>query len=47
MKQGVVRQLPARLNLGQGDAIMYASDLTEAYVEFNKGEVGDPASLGG
>jgi glutamate N-acetyltransferase/amino-acid N-acetyltransferase len=39
--------LHIRLNLGKGDAIMYASDLTEEYVEFNKGDVGDPASLGG
>jgi glutamate N-acetyltransferase/amino-acid N-acetyltransferase len=39
--------LHIRLNLGQGRAIMYASDLTEEYVEFNKGDVGDPASLGG
>ena len=28
-------------------ALMYAADLTEEYVEFNKGDVGDPASLGG
>jgi glutamate N-acetyltransferase/amino-acid N-acetyltransferase len=35
------------LNLGRGDAIMYATDLTEAYVDFNKGDPGDPASLGG
>jgi hypothetical protein len=27
--------------------LMYASDLTEEYVEFNKGDVTDPASLGG
>ncbi len=39
--------LHIRLNLGKGEAIMYASDLTEEYVEFNKGDVGDPASLGG
>jgi hypothetical protein len=26
---------------------MYAADLTEAYVDFNKGDVGDPGSLGG
>lgn len=39
--------LHIRLNLGKGSAIMYASDLTEEYVEFNKGDVGDPASLGG
>ena len=29
------------------DAVMYASDLTEDYVDFNKGYVGDPGSLGG
>jgi glutamate N-acetyltransferase / amino-acid N-acetyltransferase len=39
--------LHIRLHLGKGEAIMYASDLTEEYVEFNKGDVGDPASLGG
>lgn len=39
--------LHIRLNLGKGGAIMYASDLTEEYVEFNKGDIGDPASLGG
>jgi hypothetical protein len=26
---------------------MYAADLTEDYVDFNKGDVGDPNSLGG
>ena len=35
------------LNLGRASAIMYAADLTEEYVEFNKGDVSDPASLGG
>ncbi|HTD85127.1 MAG TPA: bifunctional glutamate N-acetyltransferase/amino-acid acetyltransferase ArgJ [Candidatus Binatia bacterium] len=35
------------LNLGKGSAVMYASDLTEEYVDFNKGDVTDPASLGG
>lgn len=35
------------LNLGQGAATLYSSDLTEAYVEFNKGDVSDPQSLGG
>jgi glutamate N-acetyltransferase/amino-acid N-acetyltransferase len=35
------------LNLGNASAIMYASDLTEAYVTFNKGDVSNPASLGG
>ncbi len=39
--------LHIRLNLGEGEAIMYASDLTEEYVEFNKGDVGDPTTLGG
>jgi glutamate N-acetyltransferase/amino-acid N-acetyltransferase len=39
--------LHINLNLGQGSALMYAADLTEEYVEFNKGDVGDPASLGG
>jgi len=27
--------------------VMYAADLTEDYVAFNKGDVGDPTSLGG
>ncbi len=35
------------LNLGTAGAVIYAADLTEAYVEFNKGDVGDPGSLGG
>ncbi len=35
------------LNLGQGEGIMYTCDLTEEYVDFNKGDVSDPASLGG
>jgi glutamate N-acetyltransferase/amino-acid N-acetyltransferase len=39
--------LHIHLNLGRGAALMYAADLTEAYVEFNKGDVSDPASLGG
>jgi glutamate N-acetyltransferase/amino-acid N-acetyltransferase len=39
--------LHIRLNLGQGAALMYAADLTEEYVDFNKGDVTDPASLGG
>ena len=39
--------LHIRLNLGQGSALMYAADLTEEYVEFNKGDVSDPTSLGG
>ncbi len=39
--------LHLHLNLGRGRAVIYAADLTEAYVEFNKGDVSDPASLGG
>lgn len=39
--------LHVRLNLGKAGAVMYAADLTEAYVEFNKGDVADPSSLGG
>lgn len=35
------------LNLGKAGATVYGSDLTEQYVEFNKGDVTDPASLGG
>jgi glutamate N-acetyltransferase/amino-acid N-acetyltransferase len=35
------------LNLGQASAVMYTCDLTEEYVDFNKGDVSDPASLGG
>jgi glutamate N-acetyltransferase/amino-acid N-acetyltransferase len=35
------------LNLGRGEFMMYASDLTEDYVAFNKGDVSDPTSLGG
>jgi len=39
--------LHINLNLGQAGALMYAADLTEEYVEFNKGDVNDPTSLGG
>jgi glutamate N-acetyltransferase/amino-acid N-acetyltransferase len=39
--------LHVNLNLGRADALMYAADLTEEYVEFNKGDVSDPGSLGG
>jgi N-acetylglutamate synthase/N-acetylornithine aminotransferase len=35
------------LRQGKGEFTMYASDLTEEYVSFNKGDVTDPASLGG
>jgi len=39
--------LHIRLNLGKAGAVMYAADLTEEYVDFNKGDVGDPTTLGG
>lgn len=39
--------LHINLNLGKGSALMYAADLTEDYVDFNKGDVSDPTSLGG
>jgi glutamate N-acetyltransferase/amino-acid N-acetyltransferase len=39
--------LHINLNLGKADALMYAADLTEDYVAFNKGDVSDPSSLGG
>jgi len=40
-------ELHINLNLGVAGAVIYAADLTEAYVDFNKGNVGDPGSLGG
>jgi glutamate N-acetyltransferase/amino-acid N-acetyltransferase len=39
--------LHVNLNLGKARAIIYAADLTEEYVDFNKGNVSDPGSLGG
>ena len=39
--------LHINLNQGQAGALIYAADLTEEYVAFNKGDVGDPSSLGG
>ena len=39
--------LHINLNLGKHCAVIYAADLTEEYVDFNKGDVSDPASLGG
>jgi glutamate N-acetyltransferase/amino-acid N-acetyltransferase len=39
--------LHINLNLGRSGALMYAADLTEEYVDFNKGDVSDPGSLGG
>jgi glutamate N-acetyltransferase/amino-acid N-acetyltransferase len=40
-------ELHINLNLGQANAVMYAADLTEAYVDYNKGDVTDPKTLGG
>ena len=40
-------ELLINLNLGQASAVMYAADLTEEYVDFNKGDVTDASSLGG
>jgi len=40
-------ELHINLNLGKSSAVIYAADLTEAYVDFNKGDVTDPTSLGG
>jgi len=40
-------ELHINLNLGQSSAVMYAADLTEAYVDFNKGDVTDLTTLGG
>ena len=40
-------ELHINLNLGKAGAVMYGADLTEEYVEFNKGDVSDPAALGG
>lgn len=39
--------LHVNLNLGQGRRFIYAADLTEEYVDFNKGDISDPAALGG
>lgn len=39
--------LQVDLHLGRSEFTMYASDVTEDYVAFNKGDVGDPTTLGG
>ena len=39
--------LHINLNLGKAGAAIYAADLTEKYVDFNKGDVTDASSLGG
>ena len=35
------------LHLGRGQFVLYGADLTEEYVAFNKGDINDPATLGG
>jgi glutamate N-acetyltransferase / amino-acid N-acetyltransferase len=40
-------ELHITLNLGKMNAVMYAADLTQAYVDYNKGDVTDPTTLGG
>jgi glutamate N-acetyltransferase/amino-acid N-acetyltransferase len=40
-------ELHIHLNLGRAGAVIYAADLTEEYVDFNKGDVSDPTTLGG
>ena len=40
-------ELHINLNLGKASAVMYACDLTEEYVDFNKGDVDDSTTLGG
>jgi glutamate N-acetyltransferase/amino-acid N-acetyltransferase len=37
--------LHVRLGLGRHEAVMYAADLTEAYVDFNKGTIADPGDV--
>ena len=39
--------LHINLNLGKSKAVIYTCDLTEEYVDFNKGDVSNPAALGG
>src|SRR5208282_3300660 len=39
--------LHIHLHQGRAGAWIYSGDLTEAYVDFNKGDVNDPSSLGG
>jgi len=39
--------LHINLNLGRAGALIYAADLTEEYVAFNKGDITDPTALGG
>jgi glutamate N-acetyltransferase / amino-acid N-acetyltransferase len=39
--------LDVDLHRGRGEFVIYAADLTEEYVTFNKGDITDPATLGG
>jgi len=39
--------LHINLNLGKASSVIYSADLTEEYVDFNKGDVSDPTTLGG
>jgi glutamate N-acetyltransferase/amino-acid N-acetyltransferase len=39
--------LHIRLNIGRGKAVVYACDLSEKYVDFNKGDISNPSALGG
>jgi glutamate N-acetyltransferase/amino-acid N-acetyltransferase len=39
--------LHIRLNIGRGKATVYACDLSDEYVDFNKGDISNPAALGG
>ena len=39
--------LHVHLHRGHGQFVLYAADLTENYVAFNKGDITDPATLGG
>jgi glutamate N-acetyltransferase/amino-acid N-acetyltransferase len=39
--------LHIRLNLGRGKAVVWACDLSEEYVDFNKGDISNPDALGG
>jgi glutamate N-acetyltransferase / amino-acid N-acetyltransferase len=43
------KQFDLHIHLHQGNARawIYSADLTEAYVDFNKGDINDPSSLGG
>jgi glutamate N-acetyltransferase/amino-acid N-acetyltransferase len=39
--------LHLHLHAGRAEGLIYSADLTEAYVDFNKGDINDPATLGG